>query len=35
MRLGPWIERAAKILDPAIQEQFVLNPSTHSKVACR
>ncbi len=26
MRLGPWIERAVKILDPAVQEQFVLDP---------
>lgn len=27
MKLGPWIERAVKILAPAVQEQFVLDPS--------
>jgi len=26
MKLGPWIERAVRILDPAVQEQLVLDP---------
>ncbi|MEV7608516.1 ImmA/IrrE family metallo-endopeptidase [Microbacterium sp. NPDC089320] len=26
MKLGPWIERAVRILDPGVQEQFVLDP---------
>src|SRR5690242_14224822 len=26
MKLGPWIERAVKIIDPGVQEQFVLDP---------
>lgn len=26
MKLGPWTERAVKIIDPRVQEQFVLDP---------